>query len=116
MTLSKKSTTPEPLIFLIAEDFDVSTRGFGDHVGGVNGRLVQLPADALTKGLRSFASSLGAILGAIEEAKDGFQLDEVNVNVEISASGQFALLGSGAAAGGKAGVQLKYKRKPIPAA
>lgn len=42
--------------------------------------------------------------------KSGMQLDEIELSVEINGEGQVSLIGSGAKAGGKGAITLKFKR------
>ncbi|MGD1809711.1 Pepco domain-containing protein [Dapis sp. BLCC M126] len=41
------------------------------------------------------------------------QLDEIELSVEVNAEGKVSILGTGAVAGGKGGITLKFKRQQI---
>ena len=52
------------------------------------------------------------LLTRAEEKKDSeIALDEIELSVEINGEGKISLLGSGAQAGGKGGIKLKFKRQ-----
>ena len=62
--------------------------------------------------LESTTSSLGEIFQkSFEDQFGDFQLDEVEVNLEVAANGTVGFLGTGAGVRGSSSLKLKFKRK-----
>ena len=83
-------------------------RGEGKELFGRGGRgvtdLVPLNTEELAASLRELTGELGKLFGDIRRV-GGFELQQVQVGLEISAEGGFNLIGS-AKAGGKGAITL----------
>jgi len=73
-------------------------------------RIVPLDADQLAASLRDLTGELGKIFTDIKRV-GGFELNEVQLGLEISAEGGFNLIGS-AKAGGKGAITLTFAPEP----
>lgn len=78
----------------------------GGQVGAV---LKGLSPEILHKSLEDFCQGVGQILIGTRQVGE-FELEEVTLQVEVSAEGGFELIGV-SKAGGAASMQLKFKRK-----
>lgn len=68
--------------------------------------------EVLNRNLGTFLDSLRQ-LASIEEARVGdFVLEEIAFSAEISAEGEFKLLGTGAGISAKSGINFTLKRQP----
>jgi hypothetical protein len=85
-------------------------RGGAKEVAGRGGRgitdLVPLNTEELAASLRELTGELGKLFGDIRRV-GGFELQQVQVGLEISAEGGFNLIGS-AKAGGKGAITLTF--------
>ena len=91
-------------------------RGEGKELFG-RGRaadLVPLNTEELAASLRELTGELGKLFGDIRRV-GGFELQQVQVGLEISAEGGFNLIGS-AKAGGKGAITLTFAPGTIPGA
>ena len=69
-------------------------------------RIVPLDTDQLAASLRGLSGALGEIFEDIKQV-GGFELNEIQMGLEISAEGGFNLIGS-AKAGGKGSITLSF--------
>jgi hypothetical protein len=87
-----------------------SVRGEGKEMFGRGGSgvtdLIPLNTEELAASLRELTGELGKLFGDIRRV-GGFELQEVQVGLEISAEGGFSLIGS-AKAGGKGAITLTF--------
>ena len=98
----------------------------GNDTGASYGEPVPQPQPNSRRRTRVRAEDLkqemSAFLAVVEEAFDQTQaqaerkkapmrLDEIQLSVEISGEGKISLLGTGAKAGGKGAITLKFKRQ-----
>ena len=60
--------------------------------------------------LTTFLDQLKEVIGNVPEAYGHYQMDEIEISAEVTASGQLRLLGSGGSAGAKGGIKFKFKR------
>lgn len=68
-----------------------------------------LPIDTLQKNLTEFIEKLGASLKNIQSGISNYDLDEIEINIEVSATGGISLVGS-IEAGATGGITLRFKR------
>jgi hypothetical protein len=87
-------------------------RGVGDPVR----RIVEsrLTVEQLQGNLGRFLDSVRELLSQQSTQAGPFELDEIALNAEISASGEFKLLGSGVAVQGSSAVTLTWRRAKEP--
>ena len=71
-----------------------------------------IPSEKLSEGLKEFLSSFGDALKGVPEALSGYHVEEIELSVEISASGDVSLIVGSAHMEGTAGVKLTLKRAP----
>jgi hypothetical protein len=69
-----------------------------------------LKVEILENNVNVFVAQMNSILSKAPDSISKFHLDEFTVSVEISASGEFSILGTGAGAEVKGGVEFKFKR------
>ena len=77
-------------------------------------KSVLISAEKLEGKMAKFLSTLGKVFqNAAKQANltSGFCLDEIQVSVQITGSGEFKLWPTGATAGAKGTMTLKFKRK-----
>ena len=93
-------------------------RGGAREVTGRGGRgvtdLIPLNTEELAASLRELTGELGKLFGDIRRV-GGFELQQVQVGLEISAEGGFSLIGS-AKAGGKGAITLTFAPGMTPGA
>ena len=79
--------------------------------GNLGAHLVcrDLPVDTLQTNLAEFINQLGTSLENVQSTIRNYVLDEIEVCIEISATGSISLVGS-IEAGATGGVTLKFKR------
>ena len=97
--------------------------GRGDQVLGLAGNLaaavgavrkeVSVLPQHLEASFRDFMGSMEVALTGIPSALAEFQVDEIELALELTVSGEVRLL-AGASLEGKAGITLKLKRPPPP--
>ena len=77
-------------------------------------KSVRVSVYKLEREMTSFLQIVGRLFYQAEvqaaSQKPGMQLDEIELSVEISASGEVKLIGSGVKADGKGAIKLKFKR------
>lgn len=75
-------------------------------------KQVQIPVEQIStqmNGLLIVVDRMFAQAQATQQ-RSGLQLDEIELSVEISASGQISIIGTGLTTGGKGAITLKFKR------
>ena len=78
----------------------------------VRGRgVAEVAVDDLCNNAQAFLQQVGRMIESTPESQSGFQLTEVTVSAEVSASGKLVLLGSGAEAAGKGVLTFKFERR-----
>jgi hypothetical protein len=84
-------------------------RGPEEHVR----RLVEqaIPLEALQTNFAQFLERLQLIVSVGESRVGDFLLDEVTFNAEISAEGEFKLLGTGVGMAANSGISFKMRRQ-----
>lgn len=84
---------------------------------GFFGRMVerraQISPDTLKQNLNKFLDSMGGAMAGIPGTLAGFELDEIELSLEVGAEGEIGLLGTGGKLSGKGSITLKLK-KPKP--
>jgi hypothetical protein len=74
---------------------------------------VAISVDKLEQEMTHFLQVVGRLFNRAEQEafkKPGMQLDEIELSIEINGEGQISLIGTGAKAGGKGAIKLKFKR------
>lgn len=79
--------------------------------GNSGTRLIcrDLPIDTLQKNLTEFIGRLGTSLENIQSGISNYDLDEIEINIEVSATGSISLVGA-IEAGATGGITLRFKR------
>jgi len=77
------------------------------------GRPVRINIDELSAHVKDFVGQMGAILQAVPDTFEHFQLAEFEFNAEVSAKGTLSLLGTGGELSGKGGLKFVFRRVPI---
>jgi len=101
----------------ISEKIEVITREDEDEVMGSRGlraaELVTstLDVDTLRDKFKQFMSSLQSIIDVHEAGVGPFQLNEIQFNAEITARGEFKLLGTGIGVEGSGAVTFVLQRE-----
>jgi hypothetical protein len=91
---------------------DVVTRSDDDFSRGDRLTLISKPlnVDLLRQGFEDFMSKLQSIVQAGHEQAGPFRLDQIEFSAEITADGEFKLLGTGVGLEAKTGVTFVLKR------
>lgn len=87
-------------------------RGILDDAGGRLQSVAVVTSESLAKNLKAFSEQFGKALAAVDKVEGGFDLDEIKVSVELGVEGEITVLGVGASASGKAGLEMVFKRRP----
>lgn len=101
----------------IPEKIEIITRQDEDEVMGSRGSGVaelvtnSVDINALRDKFKQFMSSLQSIIDVHEAGVGLFQLNEIQFNAEITAKGEFKLLGTGIGIEGSGGVTFILQRK-----
>lgn len=97
------------------EDYTISIIGKDScdlvSKGKVETRLAyrNLPISTLQANLTDFITQLGTSLEHIQTGISNYTLDEIEINIEVSATGSISLVGA-IEAGATGGITLKFKR------
>ncbi len=83
-----------------------TTREIKEIFAGGASRVVPFDTAELAESLRALSTQLGDLFGGLR-AVAGYELQEVQVSLEVSAEGGFNLIGS-AKAGGKGAITLTF--------
>lgn len=124
--MSKKATTPKKtalaskpqatkwLIPILVEQQLAAKKRSGDpDAQKSRGRLTQKALGLAEETLVSMVEKIDHVFGSAMKVLKNYQLDEVEVSLEVSASGELGLkfIAEGKAEG-KGAITLKFKRKP----
>ena len=92
------------------EKTDLSKGFFTDNLGkNINKITSKIPANLVVDNLSSLIAVFSNCFNSIHTSNGSYELDEIELKVEISAEGQIALVGSiGAECTG--GITLKFKK------
>lgn len=82
----------------------------GDFFAHITSRPDTIPSDALRNNLGGFLSGFGEALGGVPASLAGYHVEEIELSLEIGASGEVYLIVGSAEVEGKAGVKLTLKR------
>lgn len=77
---------------------------------------VEISVDKLEQEMGRFLHIVGRLFQRAEvevEKKSRMRLDEIELSVEINGEGKISLIGSGAKAGGKGAITLKFKPQEL---
>src|SRR5208337_1771021 len=88
--------------------------GFGDVVARVFGRYDNISTDALRGSLDNLLSNFSHALGGIPEALAGYHVEEIELSLDVRASGEVSLIIGGAEVEGSAGLKVTLKRLRNP--
>jgi hypothetical protein len=73
--------------------------------------VVSVSVDTVRKNLSVFLEQIGPLLESSGEALKNYDIDEIELNIAINASGGVELVGK-LQAGAEAGLKIKLKRRP----
>src|SRR5580704_13922551 len=90
---------------------DRSISGIVNKAGKAAIEYVQVSSDFVEAQLKGFLSEMDTILQSLPSKVGTFELESMELSVEITAKGSIGLLGSGGEIGGKGGLTFKLKRK-----
>ena len=93
---------------IVTAETVVGRRGVGDPVR----RVVEsrIPIDQVRDNLERFLDAVRTLLAEQSTQAGVFELDEIALGAEISANGEFKLLGSGVAVEGSSAITLTWRR------
>lgn len=72
-------------------------------------KMGSVTSKAIKNNLNELVSNIGTAFEGLNDKLNSYKLDEINLKIEISATGQVAILGSGVSATGTGGIELKFK-------
>ena len=84
--------------------------GAVDAVKKALGFKSEVPADDLASNLSEFLTTMGMIVDGLPTGLGPFELKEMALAIEVSATGKISLLGSGVDISGKSGITLTLKK------
>jgi len=87
------------------------TRGYGDKLRDRLVEVTEINVTQLSTNVNIFVSQIGDILQNTPSKVGNLQLSEIEVSVEITASGQVVLLGVGGEVGVTGGLKFVFKRE-----
>jgi hypothetical protein len=93
-------------ISVIVEEGETRTGTLRGGVLSPEGKIKEIEVDTLKKSLSDLSGNISEVLKEVKSVGD-FKLKEVEIGVEISAEGGFALVGC-AKAGAKGAIKLKF--------
>ena len=99
------------LPFLVLDDDSADTETMGGlfHRGEATIALREIPAAVLKASLKRTISMLNSVLSEVADESPGMRLQEVQIGIEVSASGGIALIGT-AQAGTTGAITLVFHR------
>jgi hypothetical protein len=71
----------------------------------------EVPVDVFRHRVSDFLESMRDVITGLPHSFGSYDLDEITVTAEVSASGQVSLLGSGGELAGKAGITFTFTRR-----
>lgn len=86
-------------------------RGRFDDLKRYFAARVELSADQIAERLSNFLKTMDEVLAKLPDTMGGFEIDQMELKVEISAKGQVSLLGTGGEVGSTGGLSFTLKRK-----
>ena len=111
---------PEETISIITdtslEEAAANTRGWEIPTADSVKQKVEVSVEKLEQEMSSFLQVVGRLFKRAEQEsyqKPGMQLNEIELSIEINGEGQVSLIGTGAKAGGKGAIILKFKRAEL---
>ncbi len=106
----------EETVLIVTEDTETTIvegqRGWGEVRQRLN-RAIEIPVSALEQNMNRFLQVTGRLFQQVDQqvgAQSDLQLDEVELQVEISAKGEVKLFAGGEASG-KGVIKMKFKRQ-----
>lgn len=98
-------------ILIIPSSFPPPRASDGEKglLSGVSGALA-FDSDSLRQSLASFLKSMDLILANLPQQSNAYELDEIELKVEVNAEGSIQLVG-GIKAGATGGMTLRMKRQ-----
>jgi len=100
----------EPELTIVTAETATGRRGAADQVRRVVESQVSI--GQLQSNLAHFLDAVRSLLAEQSTRAGVFELDEIALTAEISASGEVKLLGSGVAVQGGSAVGLTWRRRP----
>ncbi|MEL7377439.1 MAG: hypothetical protein AAFN65_10800 [Bacteroidota bacterium] len=79
---------------------------------GDESTITELKVQELSGNLKTFLSNLDKVMAQMNTKVGGFEVDEMEIYVEISAEGKISLLGTGVQSSAMGGVKLILRRPP----
>ncbi|MGW0179100.1 Pepco domain-containing protein [Nocardia sp. NPDC003345] len=70
-----------------------------------------IPVDEFRRRVSVFLDSIQDVIAEVTPPSGSYELDQIQVNVEISAKGQLSLLGTGGELAGKGGLTFTFTKK-----
>lgn len=116
--------TPDPntISFIVAASGSSTSRNSQTDTGGsfrshqpepaTGTKQIQIPVEQIStqmNGLLLVVDQMFAQTQATQQ-RSGLQLDEIELGIEVNASGQISIIGTGLTTGGKGAITLKFKR------
>ncbi|MHC5611857.1 MAG: Pepco domain-containing protein [Nostoc sp.] len=110
----------EETISIITDDIPLTpvaeTRSWEVPAEATIKHKIEISVDKLEQEMGRFLHIVHRLFQRAEQEADkksGMQLDEIELSVEINGEGKVSLIGSGAKAGGKGAITLKFKRPEL---
>lgn len=91
---------------------DRASKGIGSQLMNTTSEVIyqSIDKDVLEQNLRECINKIGSIVSNISNEMNNYNLDEVEVSLQIGATGSISLIG-GLSAGATGGITLKFKKK-----
>jgi hypothetical protein len=106
------SATSESGITILSSEFDQQPgeKGFFDASRRMVDRVGTVSSDVLAENLQSFCEEIGEAFDGVSTVVKNYQLDSVEITVQVSASGEVRLVG-GASTELTGGLKLIFSRQ-----
>jgi hypothetical protein len=109
------SATSASGITIVSSEFEHQTgeKGFFDAPQRLADKVGTVSSDVLAKNLQSFCEEIGEAFDGVSTAVKNYQLDSVEITVQVSASGEVRMIG-GASVQLTGGLKLTFSRQALP--
>ncbi|WP_439660020.1 Pepco domain-containing protein [Lentzea sp. HUAS TT2] len=98
-------------IFSVEDDGDDDDRGLFKRADDLRYGRSEIPVDEFRLRVAEFVSGIENVIQDIAATAGEYDLDEVQVAVEVSAKGSLSLLGTGGELAGKGAMTFKFKKR-----
>jgi hypothetical protein len=105
--------TKESNLIILGRDFPAKEDEIRSLTSRINEvvKMGTISSETLSTGLKNIVQGMNQALSDVDESLSNYELEEITIKLEISASGQVAILGNGIGVSGSGGIELKFVYK-----